>query len=221
MEFFATNGKRPVRLCEKTREFAYESLNHKYGLEARKTPCVHMDDVPGFENLTDLEKYDAAIARIAATAPIRICEGERVSGAATLGDGIYHVVPAKFQGKHVFGAVSHLTIDFETVLKKGVNFIRTQAEQALEQYRGTEKEPFAQSCICCLDEMRVYHGRCLEALKDQPRYAANYQNLLNVPFEPAKNFYEAVQSVWFTLAFVRLCGTWPGIARIDWLLGDY
>lgn len=221
MEFFATNGKRPVRLREKTRKFAYESLNHKYGLEARETPCVDMDDMPGFENLTDLERYDAAIARIATVAPIRICEGERVSGAATLGDGMYHVVPAKFQGKHVFGAVSHLTVDFETVLKKGVNFIRQQAEESLEKYRGTGKEPFAQSCIRCLDAMKVFHGRYLEALRERPEYAANYQNLLHVPFEPAESFYEAVQSVWFTFAFVRLCGNWPGIGRIDWLLGDY
>jgi len=22
-------------------------------------------------------------------------------------------------------------------------------------------------------------------------------------------------------AFMRLCGNWPGIGRIDWLLGDY
>ena len=145
MEFFATNGKRPVRLSEKTRVFAYESLNHKYGLDAKQTPCVFMDDVPEFEDLTDLEKYDAAMERIAVTAPIRICDGEKVSGAATLGDGMHHVVPAKFQGKHLFSSVSHLTVDFETVLKKGINFIRTQAEEALDKYTGTEKEPFAQS----------------------------------------------------------------------------
>ncbi len=34
-------------------------------------------------------------------------------------------------------------------------------------------------------------------------------------------FYEAVQSIWFVFAFVRLCGNWPGIGRIDLLLGDY
>ena len=30
-----------------------------------------------------------------------------------------------------------------------------------------------------------------------------------------------MQSLWFTFAFIRLCGNWPGIGRIDWLLGDY
>ena len=42
-----------------------------------------------------------------------------------------------------------------------------------------------------------------------------------MPFAPARNFLEAVQALWFIFAFVRLCGNWPGIGRIDWLLGDY
>ena len=30
-----------------------------------------------------------------------------------------------------------------------------------------------------------------------------------------------MQSLWFTFAFIRLSGNWPGIGRIDYLLGDY
>lgn len=114
-----------------------------------------------------------------------------------------------------------MTIDFETVLKKGVNYIQNQAEIALQKYKGTEKEPFAQSCIHCLNCMREWHKRYLDELKDKTDCISNYENLKNVPFEPARNFYEAVQSIWFTFAFVRLCGNWPGIGRIDWLLGNY
>ena len=222
MQFFAVNGKRPVRLCEATRTFAYESLNHKYGQDTWATPCVLMDDYEGFENLSALQKYDAVIERIAKTAPIRVCEGEKLSGAATLGKAIKHTVPATFRGElAVLGSISHLTIDFETVLKKGIDHIQKQAEAALAQYKGTEKEPFLQSCLHCLNCMRLWHARYLSKLKEMPRYSANYRNLKTVPFSPAKNFYEAVQSLWFTFAFVRLCGNWPGIGRIDWLLGDY
>ncbi len=42
-----------------------------------------------------------------------------------------------------------------------------------------------------------------------------------MPHKPAENFYQAVQSVWFTFAFLRLCGNWPGIGRLDELLGPY
>ena len=55
----------------------------------------------------------------------------------------------------------------------------------------------------------------------KPEYAENYRALQRVPFSPATNFREAVQSLWFTFAFLRLCGNWPGIGRIDFLLGDY
>ena len=221
MEFFATNGKRPIRLNELTRTFAYESLNHKYGKQTRETPCVIMDDYEGFLELSDLDKYNAAIEYIVKKAPIRICDGEKISGAATLGDAIDHVVPAKFNGTNIFRSISHLTIDFETVVKKGINAIQLQTEEALEKFRGTQKEPFVQSCLHCLKCMKLWHNRYLEELKVLPRYADNYNNLKKVPFEPAESFYEAVQSIWFTFAFVRLCGNWPGIGRLDWLLGDY
>ena len=222
MTFFAVNGKRPIRLSDETRTFAFDSLKHKYGLETWGVPAVSMDDYKGFENLTSLEKYDAVIERISKTAPIRICDGEKISGSATLGMAISHNIPATFDGKPVFSSsISHLTIDFETVIKKGVNHIQKQAEDALKKYKGTEKEPFIQSCIHCLQCMKMWHERYLAELKDKPEYRVNYENLKNVPFEPAKNFYEAVQSIWFTFAFVRLCGNWPGIGRIDWLLGNY
>ncbi len=219
MEFFAVNGKRPIRLCETTRKFAWDSLNHKYGHDTWKVDGVSMDDIENFDNLSPIEKYDLAIRRIAETAPIRICKGEKISGAATLGISITHNVPATYHGNYLFGSVSHLTIDFETVLKYGIDHIRLEAEASHKKYKGTAKEPFSLSCIRTLDSFKIWHERYLSALKND--YAPNYNNLKNVPFAPARNFYEAVQSIWFVFAFVRLCGNWPGIGRIDLLLGEY
>ncbi len=221
MKFFAVNGVRPIRLSKETRKFAFESLNHKYGKDTWETSGVSMDDYEGFDKLSPLQKYDAAIERIAKTAPIRICEGEKISGAATLGIAINHRVPATLNNEPIYSSVSHLTIDFETVVKKGVNCIEEQAKCSLKKYKGTEKEYFIRSCIHCIDCMKLWHSRYLNELKGLVKYSDNYNNLKNVPFKPAKNFYEAVQSIWFVFAFVRLCGNWPGIGRIDWLLGDF
>ncbi|MBR6533479.1 MAG: hypothetical protein IKT44_03535 [Clostridia bacterium] len=222
MEFFAVNGKRPIRLSEATRKFAFDSLNHKYGQDTCKTPAVLMDNYEDFENLSNLQKYDAIIERIVREAPIRICDGEKLSGSATLGLAMQHRVPATFNSEQgIFDSVSHLTIDFETVVRKGANYIQKQAEEALAKYIGSDKEPFIRSCLHCIRCMKIWHKRYLDELKKKPEYRTNYENLQNVPFEPAKNFYEAVQSIWFTFAFVRLCGNWPGIGRIDWLLGTY
>ncbi|MBQ4322766.1 MAG: hypothetical protein IJC19_02365 [Clostridia bacterium] len=220
MEFYSSFGSRPVRLCEKTRAFAFESLQGKYGRDAMAHPCVVMDSVEGFESLSELERYDAMVDAIATEAPLRICEGERISGAATLGLGIMHRVPATFRGES-FASVSHLTVDFESVLTRGVSALQTDAMVALERYRGTEKQAFAQSCVNCLNSFRKWHGRYLAALKDREEYRENYNALLRVPFETPRSFYEAVQSLWFTFAFLRLCGNFPGIGRIDYLLGDY
>ena len=220
MEFFAVNGKRPKRLSEETRKFAYDSLNHKYGKETFSNPAVSMDDYEGFENLSPIEKYDAIIEKIAKTAPIRICENEKVSGAATLGLGINHTVPALYKEGKIWSSISHLTIDFETVITKGVNFIEANAVIAYEKYKGTEKEAFSKSVLNTIKSIKIWHSRYLEALKEKG-YEENYKALLNVPFKPAENFYEAVMSLWFTFAFVRLCGNWPGIGRIDYLLGKY
>ena len=222
MNFYTQNGnKRPVRLSDKTRQFAYDSLNRKYGLDTLKTMSISLDDIEGFNEFSAVKQYDLAIMRIAEEAPIRICEGERISGAATLGMAIHHRIPATHAGESICSSISHLTVDFETVLTCGVNAIKRTAEASYKSYKGTEKEVFAKSCLNALDALAHWHNRYLDALKERPEYQANYENLKRVPFEPATNFYEAVQSLWFTFAFIRLCGNWPGIGRIDYLLGDY
>lgn len=222
MDFYTQSKyERPKRLSEKTRQFAYDSLKCKFGLETENTKGVSLDDYDDFESLSNIKKYDIAIREISKKAPIRICDGELLSGAATLGPAIRHAVPALYNDKIVITSVSHLTVDFETVLKKGVNYIKRKAEASLVKYKGTEKEDFIQSCLSCIESMEIWHKRYLETLKDLPEYKANYDNLSKVPFEGATDFYSAVQSIWFTFAFIRLCGNWPGIGRIDYLLGDY
>jgi formate C-acetyltransferase len=222
MNIYTQNKQsRPRRLSEQTFKFAYESLNRKYGLDTLKTEAVILDDIENFDTLPPIKKYDLAITRIVQNAPIRICEGEKISGSATLGLAIKHLVPATYNGNAIYQSISHLTIDFESVLKYGINGIREKVEIAFDKYKGTEKEAFIVSLKNCLDAFDIWHKRYLDALKDLPEYKNNYENLKVVPNEPAKNFYQAVQSIWFVFAFVRLCGNWPGIGRIDYLLGDY
>ena len=136
MEFYTMfEEKRPVRLCETTRKFAYESLyEHKYGLDALSHPNVTVDHIDGFAGMSAIDKYDAMIYEIATKAPVRICEGERISGAATLGDSIRHIIPTSFGGNWTFMSVSHLTIDFSKVLTIGINGIEREALQSLEKF---------------------------------------------------------------------------------------
>ena len=222
MEFYTPNGlKRPKRLSKETREFAHRSLHCQYGLDTRKTDSVSLDHIKNIEKMSALDRYDAAIEEIAKNAPLRFVPKERISGAATLGAAIQHVVPASFKGQYICDSVSHLTVDFESVLKLGISGIQKKALAALKKYEGTKNERFIKSVLSCIDSFEVLRHRYLDAMKDLPEYAQNYKNLSKVPWLPAENFYEAVQSLWFTFAFIRLCGNWPGIGRLDVLLGDY
>ena len=174
MNIYTQNKQiRPRRLSAQTFQFAYESLHRKYGLDTLKTEAVILDDIEKFDALNPLQKYDLAITKIAKNAPIRICEGEKISGAATLGLAIRHVVPATYKDKTIFSSISHLTIDFESVLKYGVNGIKEKVENAFNKYKGTEKEEFIISLKNCLDAFDIWHSRYLDELKDLPAYKNN------------------------------------------------
>ena len=235
----AASVPRPVRLPESTRRFAWESLHAKYGREAEANPGVHLDDVPGFRELPPIDRYDIAIRRIAEEAPLRLCEGERLSGAATLGVATCHCVPALFKdggfgafcwegvkeewnGEPVCEGTSHLTADFPTVLRRGLAGIRADVEASLARHAGDpERRRFLESCLSVLESFRIWHGRYLDALADRPEFAANREAMLRVPFEPPRTFHEALQSLWSVFAFLRLCGTWPGFGRLDQMLGPF
>lgn len=211
---------RPIRLCEDTRQYAWESMHGKYGDEARRYNYVPVDHIPGFSELSDVDKYNICIEEIAKNAPIRICRSERICGSATLGSAIDHVVPAFYKGAPVFRSVSHLTPDFSSVLTRGVNAIENDILERSRDNTLTEAQKITlNSFQKAIYSMRVYHKRYLEAAKTAKPEA--YQALLRVPFEPPRTFFEAVQSLWFTFSFIRLCGNWPGIGRIDEMLGGF
>lgn len=216
----ASASPRPVRLSASTRAWAWESLHGKYGDEAMKTPHLAMDDVPGFASLSPVQKYDRAILKIASDAPLRLCPEEKICGAATLGAATWHTVPVQYQGNFVVGSVSHLTIRYDKVLRQGLTAYRADIRQRLQDPALTETQiEFLHSLETVIDAIAIWHNRYLQATETvRPDL---HQLLLQVPFSPARNFHEALQSLWFIFSFVRLCGNWPGIGRLDWLLGDF
>ncbi len=220
MEFFTSaSEKRPVRLSEATRQFAWDSLHGKYGDEAERNFAVEMDFLPEFETMSGLDRYDAAIRAIAQRAPLRICPAERVCGAATLGLAIGHRVPVTFRGKDLLAGVSHLTLNFERLLKDGLEGYRERILAKMQTELTDEQLRFEQSLLNAVDSFVIWHGRYLDLAREE---SAQLCSLLErVPLHPARSFHEAVQTVWMEFAFARLCGIWPGIGRLDVLLGEY
>ncbi len=221
MEFYTAGFEaRPVRLPQPLRQWAWESLHGKYGDEANRFPCVTLDDIPGFDELSPLQQYDAAILRIAEQTPLRLCPEETICGAATLGAAIRHMVPASRNGQPLCASNSHLTLNFRRVIDEGLDSYAAEIEQRLsDPALSTGQRDFLHSLQNVLRAMRIWHARYLEATKEEkPEIHARLQQ---VPFGPARSFHEAVQSLWFVFSFVRLCGNWPGIGRLDVLLGKY
>ena len=224
MKFYSAIAEnRPIYSSESTRKFAFDSLEGKYGQDTRNFPHVKLDDIENFEELTLLEKYDIAIERIVHQAPIRICENELISGAATIGDAIDHMIPAAYKGQLLCYSVSHVTLGFDRVVNEGLLTIEEEVKTAIATQDDSEKLTYLKSMQHSIDCFKIWHECYLNELvkKDEEIYKRSYENLKQVPLSPASNFHEAVQSLWFAFAFTRLTGNWSGIGRIDYILGKY
>lgn len=195
-------------------------MHGKYGDDAMSHKFVALDDIDGFESLDAIKKYDFAIRRIAERAPLRICDSERVCGSATLGFAICHSIPAFYDGKPVFPSVSHLTIRYDRIIREGlVSYEKEVSERLNSGSYDDEHRAFLESLASTIESFKIWHKRYLDATEiTRPDL---HRLLETVPLYPAKSFHEAVQALWFTFAFVRLCGNWPGIGRLDVILGDY
>jgi formate C-acetyltransferase len=138
----------------------------------------------------------------------------------------------------VFGAGGHVTMDFPTLLRKGFNGIRKEALGYLEtldrfKQEDVEKNLFYQAVIQCCHGMMAFARRFADlamemaASGDDPdrrkELEAIAQVCERVPAYPARNFHEAVQSVWFAYLAIlqedynRCCS----LARPDQYLYPY
>ena len=220
MDFYTSYiEKRPIRLSDETRQFAWDSINGKYGALTALTPGISMDDMPEISDMDEIKRHDKAIRRIASEAPIRICEEEKVSGAATLGLAIANSVPVTIDGDAPWIGLSHTTPGFNRVVTHGVNAIEAEIVNRMARNCTDNEREVLNSLKNAVESMRIWHKRYLEALKDTK--PETYKLLLQVPFEPARDFAEALQSLWFTFAFTRLCGNFFALGRIDELLGRF
>lgn len=218
----SVKDRRPTRLCERTRETALEALGGWWGSEAEMHPAVTLDTIPDevWNKMDDFDRYDAAVREIAEKSPVRMIPGIMLVGSASLGNAIGHVVPAVRGGNTVFGSISHVTLGFARVLKIGINAMEAEIDEKLKDPALTQRQRrFEIGLKNTIESMRIWHRRYLEAARDVSEEI--YENLKNVPFLPPNNYREAIQSLWFCFAFTRLCGNWPGIGRIDEMLGGF
>lgn len=217
------------RLSESTHRLAEQALDGTWGRALVDAPLAL--DASECAGLSPDMQYALGVRRIAAEAPLRIVEGELLAGSATLALAPRHRFPLYLDGEARFDGTSHLTPGFDHVLKVGYRGVRAEIEERLAVGNLDEAgADFLRALQGCLEGAAIWHARYLEALDArlaessgtvQRNYSAVRANLGNVPENPSTTFAEAVQALWFLFAFQRLCGNWPGIGRIDEMLGPY
>lgn len=130
--------------------------------------------------------------------------------------------------------------DYELVLNKGFLAIKEDAEKRIEELDefspvdNTEKKPFLQAIINTCDAIIIWaerHGDLAKELAEKENNRTRKAELIKisetcyyVPKYPARTFYEAVQSQWFTQMFSRIeqkTGTIISNGRMDQYLYPY
>lgn len=130
--------------------------------------------------------------------------------------------------------------DYETVLKKGFAKIKEEAEERIRLLDEdspvdyTEKLPFLQAVILTSDAIILWaerHGDLAAKLAEKEKDPKRKEELKKiartcyyVPKYPARDFYEAIQSQWFTQMFSRIeqkTGTVISNGRMDQYLYPY
>ncbi len=122
--------------------------------------------------------------------------------------------------------LAHISPDYELVLGKGLNYIKKQVDDELGKLNLAEmkdfnKYQFLNAVKITLEAATGFARRYAElaaSLAEKEKDTQRKAELLKiaemcrwVPDNPARNFYEALQSVWFTHIVLMMEGWGPGI----------
>ena len=215
----------PRRLSPIIHELAKRGTSGEWG---RSLVDLDLKLDPKYKDEPPMIQYAHCIKLIAEEAPIRIIPHELIMGAVTLKDITRHMVPVKSPR---FKSVSHTTIALDKGLEIGYDGLRKEIEDRLARNDlDQDGLDLLNAMKICLDAVNTWKSRYIEKLENlilkssgeiKEIYQKVYKNIHDIPNKPAKSFYEAVQSLWFMLCFLQLCGNWIAVGRIDEMLGPF
>ena len=121
-------------------------------------------------------------------------------------------------GNYYFNGVGHIGVDYAKVLKVGFNGIIKEATDEMEKSDKNcpdfiKKRNFLEAVIITAKAAIRFAQRFAELAETLAAQATGArsqellriaQNCKNVPAEPAKDFYEAIQSFWFVQAIIQI-----------------
>ena len=107
----------------------------------------------------------------------------------------------------------HATPNFADVIENGIEGIKERINDSLIKHKDDEKKiEFLNACQMMCDGIIAWENKCVEACMDLAQTTEDEdrkselllmaENLKRVPRYPARNFYEAVQSLYFCFDFL-------------------
>lgn len=167
------------------------------------------------ENGSIWQKYSTAFTYAFSKYTPTIYDGELIVGSAVNcmteeeqkeWDEKYCYIAREQVERAGHGQDSHMAIDYELILKKGIAGITKDISKKLSECDEDKKE-FYETARSCLEAVVVYsfnYGHAAKALAEKEIDMNRKKelerisfNCFRVPLYPASNFYEAVQSVHF------------------------
>lgn len=148
--------------------------------------------------------------------------------------GVYVPNSGVISGVHI----AHASVDYERVLTQGLNGIKKQVGGELEKLDlsdpdGLDKYLFLTAVNIVVESVIAFSGRYAElagnlAVKEgdgkrKAELVRIAETCAHVPANPARSFYEALQSLWFTYIVLRIEGLGPGLGlgRADQFLFSF
>jgi pyruvate formate-lyase/glycerol dehydratase family glycyl radical enzyme len=145
--------------------------------------------------------------------------------------GVFFLGTSSMSGVHY----GHETIDYSRLLNKGLSGIKKEVQEKLLSLDLTKPEDFKkyqflQAVVITLDAAVAFAKRYADLARHLAAQEINKQRkkeletialvCRRVPLYPAENFYEALQSIWFTHIVLRNEGWGPGLGfgRLDQFL---
>ena len=139
---------------------------------------------------------------------------------------LHHVIAEA--GGHAVNNIyqGHISVDFEVVITKGLKWIQEKIDKELLQLNLTaiqdfEKYKFLKAATISLEAVSSFSGRYsklagkMSSLEKDPIRKKELELIAKrcgwVPYHPARNFYEALQSVWFVYVAMMIEGPSYGI----------
>jgi len=134
------------------------------------------------------------------------------------------------------GAIQgHIIPDHPSILAGGFQAIEANARKVLEQSYGDQQKTLARAFIVCCQGVKRFaerYARLAKKMAEKEPDSLRKRELLNivencqqVPYGPARNFHEALQSLWFQHMLILMAESYPGpgvsYGRMDQYLYSY